>query len=292
MLTTTVPKEFVHRAGVAEVMLTDWRRKDDLRFSVSAQWPRIHGFFAPVAGRHDPLIAAETLRQAGLLLAHAEFNVPLGFQFVMWDLTLETRPEHLAVGGAPATLELDVVCRDVKSRNSTLAGFRYDVVMYRDGHVAATGSARFTCMAPKVYQRVRGGRVVGSVRPLALTAPIAPQTVGRVSPTDVVLSATPDEGRWQLRLDTRHPVLMEHPVDHVPGMLLLEAVRQASIATVGTGARPLALVSDFTRYIELDTPSFIEARRIPGDGTRVLVTGTQNGELAFSSTVTMESRTV
>lgn len=46
-LTTTVPKEFVHRASVAEVMLTDWERTGQARFTVSAQWPRGHSFFTP-----------------------------------------------------------------------------------------------------------------------------------------------------------------------------------------------------------------------------------------------------
>ncbi len=54
-LTTTVPKELVHRAAVAEVMLTDWERVDDTRFKVAAQWPRGHSFFTPIDGRyHDP----------------------------------------------------------------------------------------------------------------------------------------------------------------------------------------------------------------------------------------------
>src|SRR3954466_6506532 len=72
VLTTTVPKEFVHRAAVAEVMLTDWQRTDEAHFKVAAQWPRSHSFFTPSeAGYHDPLIAAETIRQVGTLLGHA-----------------------------------------------------------------------------------------------------------------------------------------------------------------------------------------------------------------------------
>lgn len=75
--TTTVPKEFVHRAAVAEVLLTDWCRENDTRFVMAGQWPRGHSFFTPVGeGYHDPLIAAETIRQAGILLAHAEFGIP------------------------------------------------------------------------------------------------------------------------------------------------------------------------------------------------------------------------
>ncbi|UYM25993.1 hypothetical protein NQP46_00660 [Streptomyces albus] len=41
------------------------------------------------------------MRQTGILLAHAEFGVPLGHQFLMWDLTVGLRPENLLVQGTP-----------------------------------------------------------------------------------------------------------------------------------------------------------------------------------------------
>ncbi|MFE6989647.1 AfsA-related hotdog domain-containing protein, partial [Streptomyces pharetrae] len=91
-LTSTVPSELVHRAAVAEVLLTGWRRVDDSRFVMTAQWPRGHCFFTPVAGGyHDPLIGCETLRQIGLLLGHAEFGVPFGHQFLVRDIGLAVR---------------------------------------------------------------------------------------------------------------------------------------------------------------------------------------------------------
>ncbi|MFG2327721.1 AfsA-related hotdog domain-containing protein, partial [Streptomyces sp. NPDC048568] len=62
--TSTVPSELVHRAAVAEVMLTDWQRLTETRYTMRAQWPRGHSFFTPLNGNHDPLIAAETIRQA------------------------------------------------------------------------------------------------------------------------------------------------------------------------------------------------------------------------------------
>ncbi|MFF8732844.1 AfsA-related hotdog domain-containing protein [Streptomyces sp. NPDC015171] len=43
-----------------------------------------------------------------------------------------------------------------------------------------------------------------------------------------MLAATERAGRWQLRIEQDHPVLFGHPVDHAPGMLLLEALRQAA----------------------------------------------------------------
>ncbi len=287
-LTTTVPKEFVHRAAVAEVLLTEWGRVDDTRFTARAQWPRGHSFFTPLpGGYHDPLIATETVRQIGTLLAHTEFGVPLDHQFLMWDCSFTVEPEQLRIGDAPASIDLEVSFEEVRLRGRRLTGGRYRVVLRRHGRVAVTGGASFTCTAPEVYRRLRGERALGRTGQLPLTAPTAPQTVGRMSPTDVVLSPVGEPGRWQLRVDTRHPVIFDHPLDHAPGMLLVEAARQAAAATLDCqDFLPIALGAEFKRYVELDAPCTIEAVRLPGDAPAVLVTGHQFGEQAFSATVT------
>ncbi|MFF8289678.1 ScbA/BarX family gamma-butyrolactone biosynthesis protein [Streptomyces sp. NPDC016309] len=295
-LTTTVPKEFVHRAAVAEVMLTDWRRLDDTHFHVTGQWPRGHSFFSAIDGHHDPLLAAETIRQIGSLLAHAEFGVPFGHHFLMWDLEYTVVPEHVLVGDAPAALDIDVVCTEVKRRGDNLTGLRYTAVIRRGGQVAVTGSASYTCTSPAVYRRLRAGRGAADGRPpIPLTAPASPQSVGRTSPMDVVLSPIGEESRWQLRADSRHHVLFDHPVDHVPGMVLLEAARQAAAAALGDGGTfPLAMTGRFTRYAELDTPCMVGAEVLPeptAAGHRLVrVTGHQEGEDVFSATVTAASR--
>ncbi|MFI1970048.1 hypothetical protein BLA24_18495 [Streptomyces cinnamoneus] len=305
-LTTTVPREFVHRAAVAEVLLTGWRREGEDRFLVTAQWPRGHSFFTPVAGaggrRHDPMLVTETIRQVGSLIAHAEFDVPLGYQFLMWDLSVTTHPERLAVGPVPAELVLEVRCSDVRRRAGTLAGLRYDVVLRRDGAIAATGNASYTCASPEVYRRLRGNREPGL--PTRTAPAVPPELVGRHSSFDVVLapaaspaggpadaSAAGRAGRWLLRAEGDHPVLFDHPVDHIPGMVLLEAARQASaaLAPAASAVTPASFTSSFHRYAELDLPCWIEAERDEPDAAGAFVSrvsGHQDGEPVFSCTIT------
>ncbi|WP_184349825.1 ScbA/BarX family gamma-butyrolactone biosynthesis protein [Streptomyces olivoverticillatus] len=290
-LTTTVPREYVHRAAVAEVLLTGWRRQAEDRFRVTAQWPRGHSFFTPLQGlRHDPMLVAETVRQIGSLLAHAEFDVPLGYQFLMWHLDYSVVAERLVLGDAPAELELDVVCSHVRRRGGMLAAMRYEVVIRRDGEVAATGSASYTCTSPEVYRRLRGPLPPGPPAPLG--APVPPRAVGRLSPFDVVLSAEAEggPGRWLIRADQRHPILFDHPVDHIPGMVLLEAARQAACALAPYPAiSPTALTGTFRRYAELTSPCRIEAERDEEDASGSWVTrvnGHQDGELLFTCSVT------
>lgn len=280
-------------------MLTDWEREDDTRFRVAAQWPRGHSFFTPVAnGYHDPLIGCETIRQIGLLLGHAEFGVPLGHQFSVCDINIAVRPQHLRVGWAPAALDIEVTCTEMKSRGRNLSGLRLETVFRREGHIVATGGGSFSCMTPGVYQRIRGNHTLyGPWHQLPLVSPAAPQSVGRMSPMDVVLSPTDEPTRWQLRADTRHPVLFEHAVDHVPGMVLLEAARQATASVLERSSYlPLDVAANFKRYTELDSPCMIEAERLPGRGPddeeTVLVTGHQDGELVFDATVVAGSHGV
>lgn len=292
-LTATVPKEFVHRAAVAEVMLTGWERQDDTHFRVAAQLSRSHSFFTPIDGEHhDPLMVAETIRQVGSLLAHAEFGVPFGHHFLLSDFDLTVHPEHLELGQTPASIDIEVACTDVRRRGGNLAGLCYEAAVRRDGELVATGRISYTCTSPAVYRRLRPQRVFeADHRALPLTAPAAPQSVGRLSPSDVVLSPIGEANRWQLRVDTRHPVLFDHPVDHVPGMVLLEAARQAAAAALERSSfLPLSITSTFKRYAELDAPCVVEAQRlhqaVPGGAEAVCVTGRQEGELVFSSTVT------
>ncbi|GGT28643.1 ScbA/BarX family gamma-butyrolactone biosynthesis protein [Streptomyces purpureus] len=293
-LTTTAPREYVHRAAVAEVFLTDeWSRHGEERFTLTAQWPRAHSFYAAVGGVHyDPLMAAETIRQVGAWLAHAGFDVPLGHQFLMWELNYSVRRERLTIGGAPADLRLDIVCTDVRRRGGRLAGLSYEVVVSADGHTVATGSARYTCTSPDVYRRVRAPQLaaLAAADPEPPAPPVAPARVGRLSDFDVVLAPTGQPNRWQLRADTRHPVLFDHPGDHIPGMVLLEAARQAvhTMAPRGRTVLPVAMDSTFHRYAEFGSPCWIATEPAVGPGERgglVLVTGRQGDDTVFTSVV-------
>ncbi|OEU86327.1 hypothetical protein DB35_13485 [Streptomyces abyssalis] len=289
-LTTTVPREYVHRASVTEVLLTGWTTLKDGRCAMTAQWPRSHSFFTPI-GRtfYDSLLAAETIRQVGALLAHTSFDVPLDRKFLMWDLNYLALPDRLAIGSAPANLEIDVTCTDIQRRRNELAGLRYETSIRLGGQVVASGGAGYSCVSPKVYDRLRAAqlsRAAGS--PPAPLAPVAPASVGRGSDFDVVLAPSGTPGSWQVRLEPMHPVLFDHPVDHIPGMALLEAARQAVHAS-DPGPRPALITSidsSFQRYAEFGRPCWIEATRDsedPGGWTRV--TGRQDDETVFTAAV-------
>lgn len=264
-LTRTVPSQYVHRAALAEVLLTDWQPAGEHRFLVRAQWPRAHSLYAPLAGqRNDPLLFAETVRQVGLLLSHAAYRVPLDHSFLMRDLRYSIDPDGAMVGTGPTDWELEVTCLDRVERGGRLGGMAYRVTLLREGVRVGHGGAGFTCAAPRLYERLRGPRGLVSVlapRPARRALPEEHvRATGRAAAGDVVLEAGESGGPWVLRVDPAHPVLFDHPVDHVPGMLLFEAARQAAAAATGLPrGYPARISGRFLRYVEFGERCVVHA---------------------------------
>ncbi|WP_030950144.1 ScbA/BarX family gamma-butyrolactone biosynthesis protein [Streptomyces sp. NRRL S-646] len=294
-LTTTVPKEYVHRACHAEVFLTGCTKHSETQFTLLGQWPRAHTFFQSADGtRHDPLLTAETFRQAGLLLAHAELGVPLGHHFVMWELGFSTQADRLDIGPQPTDIHLTATCTDITRRGTRATGFRMELTIHRHGQAIAAGGGRFTVIPPAVYHRLRTTRLTRDVSALREIPrrPLPPATVGRARTADVVLSPADAPHRWLLTPDPTHPVLYDHTGDHHPGMVLLEAARQASSALLAPlTVVPTAISTAFHRYAELDHPCIVEAALAASQEhhhVTVEVTGRQDGKTVFTSLLTTQ----
>lgn len=321
-LTTTVPKEYVHRACHAEVFLTGSEQSSDTTFTVTAQWPRAHTFFStPDGTRHDPMQAAETIRQTGLYLAHTRFGVPLDHRFMMWDLDCTTHPRRLTIGGTPTDLTIEARL-EPQPRTRTTIDFTLTITMRRGPHVAATGLTRFTTVSDATYRRLRGAcrnpdtnRADGTDRtdhtdgpggpdgpggtntserliPAQAPAgpPLPPARVGRLRPADVVLTPSDEPDTWHLTPDPWHPILFDHAIDHIPGMVLLEAARQAANAlTSPVTIAPTTMTTTYHRYAEHDAPTTVTAcltRAEDPDALTTVVTGHQYGAPIFTTVIT------
>ncbi|MBC2902047.1 ScbA/BarX family gamma-butyrolactone biosynthesis protein [Streptomyces cupreus] len=288
-LTATVPRQLVHRAAVAETLLTGWHRIGTDRFRVVAQWPRAHQLHVSSdRTAYEPLLVTETVRQAGTLLAHTEYDVPLGHRFVLQELRVSTRPEHLAVGSLPAEPAIDVEIFDVRHRAGRVAAFNLTAAVTIEDTQVASAYFAASWTSESVYRRLRGGRTPATVTALAPRPGLPPAVVDRTVPADVVLARPERPGRWQLRVDTAHPVFFDHPLDHVPGMLLLEAAGQAARAVFGGRCVPVSFHATFDRYAELDRPTWIEAD--PGPDGRIQVLGVQGDSAVFECRVGTAAR--
>jgi hypothetical protein len=276
-----------HRPDPEDRFPVDWLRLSEHRFLVSVNWPAAHRFFAPLPdGRQDPLLVAETTRQATMMLAHAEFGVPLDDQFVMRELGYRLETRDFTVLSASGPIDVVVECSDVQLRAGRLVGMRVDLRFERLGRLLATSMGVLICTSARVYRRLRGERMTLPSRPLPPLPAVAPYETGRMDRRDVVLAHSKHRPGWRLRLDTTHPTLFARPNDHVPGMVLLEAARQAANAlTSGHDFNPASMRISFDKYCELTEPCWILARHdlCPERGAVLRVQGVQQEELVFTA---------
>nr|WP_237330057.1 ScbA/BarX family gamma-butyrolactone biosynthesis protein [Streptomyces sp. BA2] len=291
--TACVPSELVHKRRTGEVLLTQWRRTAPDAFTVTARWPTDHPFYAVRRTLHDPLLLSETIRQIFPLLSHAEYDVPLGHH-LLWDYyDYSLTRDALDAEQLPPLLDLHVTCLEAVRRGGRVTALTLRIDAVRGGLPLATAHTRFTVQSPAIYRRLRGDHGTTHVVPvLPVPSPVPPSRIGRTSCSDVVLSPSGDPDRWQLRVDNRHPILFDHPLDHVPGMLLLEAARQAAQDTHHQQAMvAVAMNNRFSRYVEFDAPCWVEAKPLPDDTlgrTRMDIVMRQNGSEHYSATVTLE----
>ncbi len=256
----TLPRHLVHRAAVSEVFLTNLAATRDGAFQVGAQWPRSHQFFGPKSRLHDPMLLTETIRQATLAIAHEFYDVPQGTHFVMHEISYEITEEGLRLGCRPADVVLTAVAHGIRKRGKTIAGMTVDFTCYRNDVKIGSGGVSFRCITAATYARVRGDNIDTTVVPEKQPAPVSPHLVGRYQDCDVVLAPSAVDNLWLVRVDTEHPVMFDHPVDHVPGMMAIEAARQAALLATGSAdGVPVKGKFSFEHYIELDEPCVIAA---------------------------------
>ncbi|WUH89038.1 A-factor biosynthesis protein [Streptomyces sp. NBC_00433] len=257
----TVPRELVHRTSVAEVLLTDVRADRAGGFRAAACWPRSHITFPGDGGdRHSPLLVVETLRQLGIYLPLRWFGVPPSARMLIDDLRFALHPgREPRVGLGCTEVTCDVEVTDPRRRSDgRLASLRL-AVAYRAGgrlFARAGGGARFLSEAR--YAAVRAGRL-GSLQPPPMPGGRPdPALLGVARAADVVV-ARRAAGLAVEPADPGHPFYFDHASDHVPGMVLLEAARQAAAeVSAGSLLRPVSGRMAAVSFTEYDPPAVVD----------------------------------
>ncbi|MBC2905603.1 ScbA/BarX family gamma-butyrolactone biosynthesis protein [Streptomyces cupreus] len=285
--TASVDTRLVHRTHRKDVLPTGITKLDDGHYTVSTQWPADHRRFTDEQGNFLPSLVIESIRQAVILVAHDGLGVPLGHQFLVSSAHHRVDPSRLLAPDAPARLDLDVSIHDLKHRRGIPSSLQARVVLRVDGEIIGTGGGDCSVMTSEVYRRLRRGRT-DTAWSAALTAPLpAPvpaHSVGRTHDCDVALAPGDEPGHWLLRADVSNELMFDHPNDHMPAMVLLDAAQQAAHSVFGPRPfRPSSCEVFCSRYVEFDSPCTVRADlRDDGDRGCVLsVTGHQDGEQVF-----------
>ena len=255
---TPVDRRLVHKAAASEVLATGVVSVSPDLVAVAARWPADHRLFDRGAGTPGHvLLVVETIRQAGLCLAHHHLTVPVGDEFVFHRIRVRLAAPaadlgHLAPDETVTLLEPTLHHRAGRPCAAELA-----VEVWRGPTLWATASADFSWLPRPVFDRLRAARR-GADTPAALVP----------RPRDGAL-AEHDEAaalRSRIAVDRADPTFFDHEVDHLPGMLLIDAALRAAAADRrGAGARPAGVDLAFDRFAELDVPTWALTESAPAD---------------------------
>lgn len=284
----TVPRELAHRRALGEVFIADSIELEEDEFALAMQVPRSHSlWFDRQAPYHDPLATLEASRQGTFVIVHRYLGIERGPPFTLHRIGFRVLDLEAYRDDESSPFEAIWHARleDTNVRAGVLVGMRLRGTLLVDGSPAATLEGEVAMLPQREYEMVRAtqrARVpVGSAaRPLG--ARIDPALVGRIDRRNVVIGLlAPGEGEeasYPLVVDERHPSFYDHPQDHVPGPLIVEAYRQAAIVTAcrsGALASPVAAVSGceatFGDFCEPDAPASCSASVAGVDGARVEV---------------------
>ncbi|XAS72350.1 ScbA/BarX family gamma-butyrolactone biosynthesis protein [Micrococcaceae bacterium Sec5.1] len=285
VISARVGRELVHRRAVSEVFLLGLERCSDTEFTVFAQWPRWHVFYGARDGSTDSAMIVETLRQLTVLIAHAGLGVPLGHQFLMPRMALALSSDARLDPSVPADVTINARISGVKPSQQGPGAFDITADFHAGDLFIATGEASARIVDPAVYGRYRKGRVPGAVP--SPHEPVAADLVGHASSWNVVLGSDGGGVRWPLRVDLSNPILFDHPLDHVPGVLLIEAVRQALRLATGEPALDFDwFQSTFISVAELDAETEIVIESLTDDAGDIhaLVSAQSEGKILMRTT--------
>lgn len=276
-----IRKEYVHLGRSDMVLLTSWWRREDGEFSLSARWPAPVGDLA-----YDQRMLTQTVRQSGLTIAHAAYGAPLSDHTVLSYFDFTVTPGFAVPPDASCDLAVEVTVKNAKKRGKKVSSLDMEFRILQGDSLVARADSEFGWLSTRVYRRLRGEHFNVDWNAWPLPAPVDHRTVGRSAPVEVALSAGEGPRHWQLRNDVDNEVLYDHPVDHVPGLALMEAAQQAANAALFPASfEATTVTSVFERYAEFDRPCWIGAEVLPAapGETSVLVTATQDGETVFRS---------
>ncbi|POM23507.1 A-factor biosynthesis hotdog domain protein [Actinomadura rubteroloni] len=254
----TVPPFAVNRRSAAEVFVTDAGRVAPDEFVLAMRVPRGHVLWSDQRGPwHDTVSTVEAFRQAFVLVRHKYLDVPRGTPSGVQrlDLAVEDLDAYRDDGVSPldGVVQLRVTRPDGRGDTFEITG------TYTVGSALAMTLSFSSIMFPResyeeirAYQRSR--RTAGSAPEVR---PVDPASVGRRDPRNVVVGLAPSRpDRFPVVLDRSHPSFFDRDYDHVPGSLLIEALRQSTLLTSanGGGAALTRAALDFTTFVELDAP--------------------------------------
>ena len=283
-------KEFVHRLAPSQVLLTDVRPTGHDAYRAVAHWPRTrtHG----PCDKPDSLMVAETLRQLGVFLPLRYYGVDPAARLVIEELSFALDP---AAEPTDHQAGLEITCAAQVSRIGAAASgpphslaLTVELRAHAQPFARADGVARVLSL--NAYRAVRNRRklvraqtgAAAGAGPAHGDEPVSPERVGVFGAHDVLVAVDGQGATRIVPTDPHHPFLHDHPSDHITGVTLISAVRQAAALRRGEpGLRMISCALRATRFTEPDPPATIEVEESGRFEIRQEGSVTASGQIGF-----------
>ncbi|MEV7025854.1 AfsA-related hotdog domain-containing protein [Kitasatospora sp. NPDC093558] len=254
-------RHLVHCPPSWENYLLDAPSLGDEHFMLTGELPVRHPLFNDGPGLfHDMQTVTESVREIGEFVGHRYFGVPVDRTglFHGFVLTLTDLAAWRVVPGRRPRLSTEIRATPANVVNGVPRGLDFRLLARVDGTPCATGSAGLVFLMPKLYGNLRAHnqRAVRAApelddRPTGPVRAADPAEVGRASAANVVVARPDPDSRdrlstWVLTRDVgpvfaageqRRPDFAggdRRPGDErLPGLHLLESLRQASLLAAG-----------------------------------------------------------
>ncbi|MFF1540312.1 AfsA-related hotdog domain-containing protein [Microbacterium sp. NPDC058269] len=251
-----IDRSTVHRSSSGSVLPTGFIN-NGADFAITLRRPSDQVF---AGDRFDSLFLAEMIRQSTIMICHLGYGVAPTQRFIMLGLGFEmTSPQRLSTRlKARAWAESPRFAADGQLRSTRI---RFEFNDEQGSLASGYGDARI--VDSSTYRRIRGAHADAQPPSGRPASNIRASQMGRRSEIDVVIRQVGDE--IALDVDGRHPFYFDHPLDHVPGVAVIEAFRQSVAAlTRCPTAEFETFEAVYSRTVEFDTDALLDVRIRPG----------------------------
>lgn len=266
---STVRPELLRQRTPEQIFVTDWRL-DDKGFTAAVRLPLNHARYSDTCTpHHDIVLMADAISQVGMTAAINLLDAPFEWEFMVRRLDIALDPLQNNVRGrdsAQMTVTTDGGDVGAKVRGNARAGGAGFLTTRNsiEGNPSGTSHASTFWVSEERFRelrrRLRKRLGPGEQAPESLQRETL---VGRMDPDNAVISTLQPAGERSYEtcvlVDLDDPTFFGRPLDHVNGLLILEAAKQAAIAAacreLGTSPSEVVVSAadiSFVSFAELD----------------------------------------
>lgn len=234
----TIQKELVHKDFLSEVFLTDSKQITSDCFLISALLPKTHFYYNDVFSHfqqsYDSALILEVCRQVSIYVAHIFYGVSFDSKFIFDSADFEQYIGHNTytndINDYKVIIHSKVI--DKKVKKNALCGLEIDMNIYINSKLYGFKSMKFSWITPRMWHKLRYASQKHN-HIMQKTKQISKEVVCKENILNVVIGDFMKNAnifQAVIIANQNHPAFFDHPLDHISGILIIEAIKQFALA--------------------------------------------------------------